>query len=411
MRAFDDVGVPADPTRKSVAMTPPSSSSSALASGIVALAATAGLLLGGTPALAESAARAPVSAVSAVVASGATLLGGDELAPGGSIVSPSGGIRFVMQADGNAVAYRADGHATWSTGTQGRGDHLAMQTDGNLVVYDAADRPVWFNGTAGEPGARLTVQDDGNLVVYRADGSPAWASSVDRPIPRPEIRELTSGQELAEGQRLTNGATQAVLQADGNLVVLRSGSVLWSSRTSGSGNRLVMQRDGNAVINASAGTALWSSGTAGSTGAVLRLNDGELDVVSDRGALWSSIGQTAHDTLRQEDSVLSGDQLTSSSGVWRAVMQRDGNVVVYGARGADWSTGTSVPRSTLSLLADGRLQVYSYEEGVQWTASQRTAFVSGQRGPTGPYRLVMQDDGNLVEYDGLGRPVWASRGL
>ncbi|MCJ1688559.1 hypothetical protein [Rathayibacter sp. VKM Ac-2927] len=385
-------------------MTP--SLSRPLVSGLAALALTGSLFAGAAPAFA---ATAPLSIAAAAVtaADGSVLGSGQQLAKGQSIVSPNGVVRFVLQTDGNAVVY-GGGVATWSSGTQGLGERLIMQADGNVVIYDATGRPVWFTGT-NDPGSTLRVQDDDNLVVYRATGTPAWASSINGRIAAPDVLTLESGQTLAAGQQLTAGPSRAIMQADGNFVVYTGSTPLWFTGTSGAGNRLVMQTDGNAVIYGADGSVKWSSGTAGNPGATLFLGgNGNLTVqAGDRGAIWSSTGQLRRDTLQNNYLLLSNEQLTSANGAWRAVMQRDGNFVVYGARGADWSTGTSIPGSIVGLDI-GYLVVYApgSGEGQGYWSNMPKPSETGE-----PYRLVMQNDGNLVEYDGLGVAVWASRGV
>ncbi|NRG42323.1 hypothetical protein HRK28_15520 [Rathayibacter sp. VKM Ac-2835] len=384
-------------------MTP--SLSRPLVSGLAALALTGSLFAGAAPAFAATAPLSTEAAVSAAVYEPASLSPGSELVKGQGLLSANGAVRFVLQDDGNAVVYSA-GRATWSSGTQGRGERLVMQTDGNLVIYDAAGRPVWFTGT-NDFSSSLWIQDDGNLVVYRYSGSPAWASSVNGRIAAPDAPTLGSGQTLFADEQLTAGPSRAILQADGNFVVYSGGSVLWSTGTSGVGNTLVMQTDGNAVIYGGDSSVKWSSGTAGNPGATLNLNPGgNLVIASPRQMIWSSDGQLRRDTL-PEGFLLIDEQLTSTSGAWRAVMQRDGNFVVYGPRGADWSSGTSIPDSVLGLDLDGYLTIYAPESGEgkgHW--GTEPAFFGG-----GPFRLVMQNDGNLVEYDALGRAVWASRGV
>jgi hypothetical protein len=385
-------------------MTP--SLSRPLVSGLAALALTGGLFAGAAPAFAASAPHA-ITAAAVAASEGSVLTAGQQLTRGQSLVSPDGTFRFVFQDDGNAVVLATYG-VVWQSATQGRGDRLIMQADGNVVIYDATGRPVWFTGT-NDPGSTLRMQDDGNLVVYRATGTPAWASFVNNRIAAPDVLTLESGQTLAAGQQLTAGPSRAIMQADGNFVVYTGSTPLWFTGTSGAGNRLVMQTDGNAVIYGADGSVKWSSGTAGNPGATMSLGgDGNLVIgASDRGPLWSSSGQLRRDTLQNNYLLLSNEQLTSANGAWRAVMQRDGNFVVYGARGADWSTGTSIPGSIVGLDI-GYLVVYApgSGEGQGYWSNMPKPSETGE-----PYRLVMQNDGNLVEYDGLGVAVWASRGV
>ncbi|ROP49814.1 MULTISPECIES: hypothetical protein [unclassified Rathayibacter] len=383
-------------------MTP--SLSRPLASGLAALALTGGLLAGAAPAFAASAPPAMTTASEAAVYEPANLSPGSQLVKGQGLLSANGAVRFVLQDDGNAVVYNA-GRATWSSGTQGRGERLVMQTDGNLVIYDAAGRPVWFTGTS-DFGSTLWIQDDGNLVVYRYSGSPAWASSVNGRIAAPDDPILESGQTLFADQQLTAGPEMAVMQADGNFVLYGPQGARWSTGTSGVGNRLVMQTDGNAVVYGDGESVKWASGTAGNPGAELYLGGDGLVIDGPRGPVWTSLSQTRRDTLRDGSVLVSGDQLTSTSGAWRAVMQADGNFVVYGPRGADWSTGTSIRGSFLTLAGDGFLVMNApgTQEGEGHWGNVPDVLFS-----TGPFRLVMQNDGNLVEYDATDRVIWASR--
>ena len=406
-------------------MTPPPSRS--LASGLVALAATGALLFTATPAFAEDTPRETLSSTSTTsappvlapadaapadqqVARAAdtysnALVGGEELLGGESIVSENDAYTFVMQTDGNAVTYDGSGRPLWSTGTQGRGDHLAMQTDGNLVVYSAADRPVWSTGTSDEPEAIVTIQNDGNLVVYRENGSPAWASSVGGRIAEPATDTLFAGQTLRSGRQLTSvdGRFRAVMQTDGNLVGYGPQGVVWNTGTRGSGNRLVLQGDGNAVIYGPDDSVKWGSGTSG---ADLRLgvnNVGSLIIVDPSDdLLWTSQASLPSSSLYAANGLAVGTLLRSNNGAYRAVMQSDGNFVVYGKSGPIWSTRTSGADNSLNIYDDGFMAVIDGNGTGSWTVRPRPGSVP-------QFRLVLQDDGNLVEYDGQNRAVWSSR--
>jgi hypothetical protein len=88
-----------------------------------------------------------------------------------------------MQGDGNFMLYEVHGGrniAVWASNTSGSGGVRAvMQTDGNLVIYTSVGTAVWSK-TTGSPGATLVMQDDGNLVIYDAGGHPLWASDTWR---------------------------------------------------------------------------------------------------------------------------------------------------------------------------------------------------------------------------------------
>lgn len=104
-------------------------------------------------------------------------------------------------------------------------------------------------------------------------------------------------------------------------------------------------------------------------------------------------------------------------GAW-LVMQPDGNLVVYGnAHQPLWHSKTfGSPGARLELQTDGNLVVYGTSGGSLWSnQTVNPHLVSGEALAAGQYlqssdrhyRLVMQSDGNLVEYVG-GRPLWSS---
>ncbi|HEX7166703.1 MAG TPA: hypothetical protein VF230_06960 [Acidimicrobiales bacterium] len=94
------------------------------------------------------------------------------------------------------------------------------------------------------------------------------------------------------------------------------------------------------------------------------------------------------------------DRLVSTDGRFHAVMQGDGNFVLYqNGVGALWSTGTqNNPGARIVMQGDGNLVVYRTNGTAAWASS---TFGSG-------HALVMQTDGNLVMYRAAGGAVWAS---
>ncbi|WP_212907941.1 hypothetical protein [Streptomyces sp. TS71-3] len=95
---------------------------------------------------------------------------------------------------------------------------------------------------------------------------------------------------LSAGQSWSAPRARMVMQGNGNLVIQdENGRTRWSTHTSGTGNRAVFQSDGNLVVYSSANAPLWSSGTGGHNGAVLMFTD-DGDVVIQWGGqtLWAS---------------------------------------------------------------------------------------------------------------------------
>jgi hypothetical protein len=101
-----------------------------------------------------------------------------------------------------------------------------------------------------------------------------------------------------------------------------------------------------------------------------------------------------------------GQMLTSPSGKYKAVMQTDGNFVVYnGANKVIWALNIGprvqyIAGSTAVIQNDGNFVFYGPGGSVVWATNTR--------GTAYPYKLIMQDDGNLVIYDSNNRATWAT---
>ncbi len=199
------------------------------------------------------------------------------------------------------------------------------------------------------------------------------------------------------------------MQSDGNFVVYNaSNTALFATGTAGNaGAHVRMQADGNLVVYTTAGVAKWSSNTAPSSNDVVVMQDDGNLVMYSRGGLplWASRGgKTGYrqDLLPTEGRLRAGQALWSNSGQYRAVMQGDGNFVVYNASNtALFATGTAGNADAhVRMQADGNLVVYTTAGVAKW--SSNTA-------PSSNDVVVMQDDGNLVIYTTGGKAVWASR--
>ncbi|KVC51166.1 peptidase S53 [Burkholderia diffusa] len=206
---------------------------------------------------------------------------GTTLKPGQIVYSASKSHVLAMQNDGNLVLYNAtNGAAVWNSGTYGNaGAYAVFQTDGNFVVYSGSGNALWYSATNGAPYDQyLAVQDDGNMVIYEAHvpvfstgtNTSAYVSSSSG------AAVWNGGVIISNGQGFTsgNGANSLIMQADGNLVLLRQGVVQWNSGTSGhAGAFAAMQTDGNLVVYSSDRTPLWYSGTSGRPGGATFIQD------------------------------------------------------------------------------------------------------------------------------------------
>jgi len=208
-----------------------------------------------------------------------------------------------------------------------------MQTDGNLVLYSTqsgTSRPIWASQTPGQTNA--------SAVIYGCNLSVGtWQSH-------------TNGAQYANS--IDADGTQLVLDSDGNVQVLcqtsGDGSFTthggWQSGSNGRTTRccckraavdpdpglrqhrhltrrhyqLIMLSNGNLVIYYKPGTPqalqLWSSGTSGNPGAVAVMQtDGNLVVYDNGTALWAA------GSVRPTRPCRSATMATSSSGDRTAV--------------------------------------------------------------------------------------------
>jgi hypothetical protein len=333
---------------------------------------------------------------------------GDELLPNEWLESPNGDYALFVEPTGLLTVYGPVG-PMWIRDDTETAVALVFQGDGNLVAYDASSQPLWASGTYA-PGGALDMQNDGNHVNYRAGGVPVWASKSTPSFGEVPDR-LLAGQQLASGQYLESdsGDYAAVMQGDGNLVIYGPAGPVWASGTAIAGTVLSMQRDGNLVAYRPNGLPAWHSVTNDWSGALLLMqDDGNLVIYRANGTpLWASASdpgvKVPRTTLFTGQRLSPGQSLVSSNGWYRLVMQTDGNLVVYGPRGAQWASGHAVPNSSLVNVRNGNVVVVN---GPYSRASWQTASDWPYAGAEG--RLVMQDDGNLVFYRNNGPGVWSN---
>ncbi len=311
----------------------------------------------------------------------------------------------------SSVAHGVVGGDLWTSGTAGSGSQCQaqFQGDGNLVIYDGSGGAVWSSSTS---GAQFRLQEDGNAVIYHIGGSPLFQTFTNYP----ERYILSAGQfSLLEGQVLHSRNRKLVMGADCDLVLYSfengiMGGVVWRSGTSGAGSgcHADFQADGNWVIYDSAGQYHWASGTSGTPDGEFRLQaDGNMVIYNGGGgALWGA-NSNIHAAY-----ILYASGLTLSAGQYiqtqnrKLEMQSDCNLVLYNVSnalvgGSLWQSGTAGTGVDcyLDFQADGNLVLYNDLDQPQWA--------SGTSGTSGA-ELWIQDDGNLVVYNGSGESLWTS---
>ncbi|WP_433304563.1 hypothetical protein ACQP2F_15435 [Actinoplanes sp. CA-030573] len=101
------------------------------------------------------------------------------------------------------------------------------------------------------------------------------------------------------------------------------------------------------------------------------------------------------------ESLSPNQQVQSPSKTYNLIMQTDGNLVLYGPRGAEWSTGTWGSGANLAIMQpDGNFVVYA----------PNSAKFDTQTWGNPNAKLAVQDDGNVVVYAANNGPAkWSSK--
>ncbi|MDR0398118.1 MAG: hypothetical protein LBH36_02990 [Candidatus Nomurabacteria bacterium] len=166
--------------------------------------------------------------------------------------------------------------------------------------------------------------------------------------------------------------------------------------------QLRTQQDGNLVAYNKYGSPLWVVGD-GNRRALVITNDGKLIYQGYEGEKdiqitdWSAQNSRKVDSLKVEGVLFQHQTIYSANGKYMLILQGDGNLVQYGPKGAEWSTKTS-NGCFLVQQNDGKLVLYSCTGSPVWHSS--VWLFDGSRTTT-----HVQNDGNLVTYDGY-KAVW-----
>jgi hypothetical protein len=295
--------------------------------------------------------------------------------------------------------------------------------------------------------------------------------SRTRPALEPlEDRQLLStalyaGQNLYPGGPAVSSPNrdfQFLLRSDGDLVEYGPrGDLVWEAHTHGTANAYArLQLDGNLVFHDGRGNVVGISNTPGHPGDVLRVQDDGNVVIYQGGApggapIWAThtAGADAYLILRPGQSVYSPNGTYSlsldtyghlsvygpefdllaalnNSGGTEAILQTDGNLVLYGQPHSDgslnpiWASNTAGHRGdVLRVQDDGNVVIYqggapggnpiwdTHTAGADrflslYLRPGHSVSITDTRGDT--YRLTLQTDGNLVEYGPFNIVYFAS---
>ena len=234
----------------------------------------------------------------------------------------------------------------------------------------------------------------------------AISANVNQP-PRKDY--LGPNEYLTPGQNVLSQDTHTVLHLsfNGKLELWVNYKKVWSSTNKDGigGNRLINQPDGNIVLYKD-NTPVWDSLTIGRTGNLVVQGDGNL-VLNPLAAPPESISNTStvnqgpilNSVLKSNDVLFPGQILYSQNGYYRLALQEDGNVVLYTPTRPIWASNTYMRKfDQLIVQNDGNIVSY---DGYGFPVWSTGTFMSG--GNT----LIVQEDGNLVLYNPT-RPVWST---
>ena len=166
------------------------------------------------------------------------------------------------------------------------------------------------------------------------------------------------------------------MQNDGNLVMytwLRY--PVWASNTWGKGKRLELLDDGNLVVRDGNSNILWATNSA-------------QDMTGGKRSF-----------LRPSTYLASGQALTSENGRFTAVMQTDGNFVLYDGQYPKWSMNTRGAGNYLIFQNNGNVMLTNEQQFEFWESNTRDQ---------GATRFVLTNSGNLVLYDADMNTIWST---
>ncbi|GIF18205.1 hypothetical protein BJ973_008832 [Actinoplanes tereljensis] len=330
-------------------------------------------------------------------AAGANVLGKNQtLQEAEGLRSSDGSYRLWMQSDGNFVLYH-EATPVWWTDTSGRpGSSVVMQADGNLVIYRADGLAIWASNTSGSAVDRLVLLDNGDLVLLGKDGQ------IVKQLYDSVQNILGVSQSLYPGQDLqsSNGHYRLIMQTDGNFVLYLDKKAVWWTDTSGRpGSSVVMQGDGNLVVYDADRAAVWASDTSGTAADRLVLYDnGDLILLDPAGQIVKQLYDSGQDVLWANRWLHETYGMQAGNGRFKLYMQSDGNFVLYDNGTAIWHTNTpGNPGSSAVMQGDGNLVIYRADGVATWSSK-----TSG----TGADRLILNDSGELYLQDPSGTVVW-----
>lgn len=158
---------------------------------------------------------------------------------------------------------------TWTTGIWFDGDRngdpytghsvLRMQRDGNVVLRSTSHKILWQSRTHGRHN-HFELRRSGALVVVTGGGRIVWSAHT-HPVLLGDGSSLRPGGILNSrwGDWQGGPSSRLVMQRNGDAVLQCNGRTVWSTHTHRPGSVLSLLQSGNLVVRGPQGAVLWRS--------------------------------------------------------------------------------------------------------------------------------------------------------
>jgi hypothetical protein len=319
---------------------------------------------------------------------------------------------------------------------------------GHIVQWDGdtkAQKTAWL---VGPDGQRRWISNTATYDCLEANGAPKKPDvlssfALDRLPDLTNVWAVCGADKIGVNSMLQTGfyarsanGTYTLKLTGSNLSLYETGSgrVLW--QTKHGGTDLILQPDGN-LVEYSGGTAVWASNTAGTGAAWLDVNNGGALVLYDTAGdiVWSNEGppssytghivQWTDDTNAQKTAWLVGPD---GNRRWINNTATYNCLKANGAPGPDQLSAFTLNRmpdltNVWAVCGADRIGVNSMLQAGYYARSANGTYTLKMTGTDlaltdvsgnaiwstghGGTDLILQPDGNLVEYSG-GTAVWAS---